>query len=105
MNIYNSNKGVIRRDKCDICVTDKSMCNRCKDNIKYRKVPKISYFTEYIPVCPFGTKDCVSDPAYIKHFYPDWYEEMYGDITPKEAIQKYCAKSPGVYVCYDNEDK
>lgn len=40
----------------------------------------------YKPVCPRGYIDCASDPAYIQQHYPDWYEKLYGDLTPTEAI-------------------
>jgi hypothetical protein len=41
---------------------------------------------DYTPVCPRGYVDCIHDPAYIKHTAPDWYKELYGDLTPAEAI-------------------
>lgn len=95
----------IFQDKCDICVTDKSLCDGCKDNLKYRNVPEISLFTEYIPVCPLGMMDCVYDPAYIKKYCPEFYEDMWGDITPEEAAHLSCASHKDPSECYDDEDK
>ena len=93
-------------DKCDICVADKSLCDNCKDNVKYRNlIPKQSYFALYKPVCPFGLIDCVCDPAYIKHYHPLWYEDLYKDITPEEAAKRACAQYASPDDCYDDEDK
>ena len=93
-------------DKCDICVTDKALCDSCKDNIKYRNlVPNQSFFATYIPVCPLGIKDCISDPAYIKRHYPEWYKDLYGDIPPEEAARRACSGYTYPCECYDDEDK
>lgn len=92
-------------DKCDTCVTDKTLCDQCKDNPKYRNVPKQSFFAEYKPVCPFGMNDCVCDPAYIKHCDPEWYDELYGDIPPEEAVKHDCSRYSDPSECYDDEDK
>lgn len=61
---------------------------------------------EYTPTCRHGRDDCIHDPAYIKATYPEWYAELYGDLTPKEAAQD----SRGCAMCkegelYDDEDK
>ena len=61
------------------------------------------YFKDYIPTCPQGWDDCVCDPAYIKATYPEWYKELYGDMTPEEAAKKHC--DPTDEYCYDDEDK
>ena len=92
-------------DKCNTCVTDKTLCDQCKDNPKYRNVPKQSLFTEYKPVCPFGMVDCVCDPAYIKYNYPEWYKELYGDISPEEVADRRCSRHSDPSECYDDEDK
>lgn len=60
---------------------------------------------EYSPTCKHGFEDCVRDPAYIKATYPNWYKELYGDISPEQA-----AETGGCCACldreqYDNEDK
>ena len=67
---------------------------------------------EYTPVCPRGYTDCVWDPAYIKFHDPEWYEELYGGITPEEAAHKEngcydrVKEDPDMkYYCYDDEDK
>lgn len=67
---------------------------------------------DYTPVCPRGFDDCVWDPAYIKHTDPDCYKELYGDLTPEEAIymrggcnDKYTEDPAMEGYCYDDEDK
>lgn len=94
---------------CDICVADKSKCNDCIDNPKYRDYPKRSMFMGYVPLCPRGHQDCINDPAYIKYHYPKWYKELYGDKTPEEALEE-CLMAveedpEGKFCCYDDEDK
>lgn len=95
---------------CDFCVTDRSECIKCRDNHIYKNVPTQSLYQAYIPTCPRGYKDCIYDPAYIKHHYPWWYKELYGDITPRQASEQSCTKKvredpDEEYYCYDNEDK
>lgn len=31
-----------------------------------------SLMPDYERICPFGEIDCVYDPGYIRHYYPDW---------------------------------
>lgn len=100
--------------KCERCVNDKFWCEQCIDNPIVQQIlknlPKVSKFMNYKPVCPYGYNDCIGDPAYIKYYLPTWYQELYGDITPEEAIIKdSCMK---YYQCneefccyYDDEDK
>lgn len=93
-------------EKCwydDQCVTNRDLCEDCKYHPKYKNVPIWSHFQAYIPVCPLGYKDCVNDPAYIKCYAPDWYKELYGNLTPKEASEKDCYPNEGCR--YDDEDK
>ena len=46
------------------------------------------YVLPYEPVCPFGYTDCINDPAYIKWYHPDWYQDIYGkNIKPDGAIR------------------
>lgn len=98
--------------QCDKCVTDRSLCNGCRHNPKYADYPHKSLFMEYQPVCPRGYVDCVYDPAYIKHHHPEWYKELYGNMTPEDAAHKKgecydkVKKDPDEeYWCYDDEDK
>ena len=103
--------------KCDTCaVNSKHLCKNCVDSPTVQAVlkslPKTSYYSAYIPTCPRGYADCVCDPAYIKFNYPDWYEELYGDITPEEAIhvkngcyERFVKDPNEEYYCYDDEDK
>ena len=92
-------------NKCNRCITDRNLCVGCKDNPAYRVVPNISFYKEYEPVCPFGMTDCVCDPGYINFYYPDWYKEMYDEMTPKQAVEKHCGKYKTPADCYDDEDK
>jgi hypothetical protein len=100
-------------NKCDKCVSDKSLCSHCRDNPEVQKIlaslPKLSFFMNYAPVCPRGYLDCVYDPAYIHFHYPDWYKELYGDKTPEEAAEKCRQKMledpDEENYCYDDEDK
>ena len=66
----------------------------------------------YKPVCPRGYTDCVCDPAYIKYHHPEWYKEMYGDLSPEEAARtedscydRFRKDPDEKYYCYDDEDK
>ena len=94
---------------CEICVAPKECCEHCKDNPKFKDVPKTSKFMAYLPTCPRGYKDCIGDPAYIKFHHPEWYKELYGDKTPYDAAEECrqaVADDPDEeYYCYDNEDK
>ena len=100
-------------NRCDKCVSNKSLCSQCRDNPEVQKIlaslPKLSFFMDYIPVCPRGYLDCVYDPAYIHFHYPDWYKELYGDKIPEEAAEKCrqrMLEDPDEEnYCYDDEDK
>ena len=103
-------------NRCDKCVTDKSLCNQCRDHPEVQKIlltlPKYSQFMYYVPVCPRGYMDCIYDPGYIHFHYSDWYKELYGDLTPDQAIKKEGScldkmdRDPDEkYYCYDDEDK
>ena len=93
--------------KCQICVTDKSLCDECKDNPKYKNVPRRSLFMMYKPTCPFGMNDCIGDPAYCKFYYPKYYEKWYGNLSPEEVIKQSCSSCVecGYPKYYDDEDK
>ena len=107
---------------CDLCIfnetkNNKDICINCKDNPIVQKIisalPKTSFFQSYQPICPRGYSDCVHDPAYIKCFSPERYKELYGDMTPKEAIKSedgcchnYIFSIDNMYCnSYDTEDK
>ena len=107
--------------RCERCIIpkvnkDENLCLNCRDNPIVDRIlmslPRKSHFLEYVAVCPRGFANCINDPAYILHHYPDWYEELYGDKTPLEAIwvENGCMASverdPEMkYYCYDDEDK
>lgn len=42
----------------------------------------------YEAVCPRGYLDCVRDPAYIKYNQPHLYSQLYGDVTPAQAVRE-----------------
>ena len=107
---------------CEFCIfnnalDNKSVCINCRDNPLVQKIlqalPKNSYFQTYQPACPRGYGDCIYDPAYIKCYDPEWYENLYGSLTPEEAImteaeccRNYKDNIENMYCeMYDNEDK
>lgn len=58
---------------------------------------------DYERVCPLGERDCVYDPGYIRHYYPDWWKELGMPTTCSYVItdtdgNQYCNS-------YDDEDK
>lgn len=65
---------------------------------------------DYIPSCPCGFTDCVSDPAYIQKYNPKHWEEL---GMPTSCDDLHYGKSPyeaderGYFYCqwYDDEDK
>ena len=71
--------------------------------------PGMRYAKTYRPTCPYGYEHCVSDPAYIKAYYPDWFEELYGNKTPWQAAREHCdpclEKYPKCCPWFDDEDK
>lgn len=96
-------------EKCKVCVTDKTECIFCPDNPEYVHIKRHSLFQAYVPACPLGYRDCISDPAYIKCYHSEWYKELYGDKIPYEAAEK-CRKRieedpDGFCYNYDDEDK
>ena len=56
----------------------------------------------YEPTCPYGYVNCVSDPAYIREYYPKWWEEL-GMPTECECADEYKEGCSCRY--YDDEDK
>lgn len=59
-----------------------------------------------------GYTDCVNDPAYILYTDPKYYKEVFGDMTPTQAlfVENGCMDSikndpDEKYYCYDDEDK
>lgn len=81
------------------CRNDKSFCEKCSRNEKNKDIQ--DNFKFYIPVCPYGYGDCINDPAHIKRFNPKWYLELYGDVTPEEALKNddscKCCKNGSEY--------
>ena len=97
---------------CEDCALNKTKsCTSCVHNPIFSDVIELyrslkNNQIDYIPTCPRGYIDCVYDPAYIKYHHPDWYKELYGDLTPKDASDIYCKqKIENEEYCYDDEDK
>lgn len=86
--------------RCNKCVAPESLCIKCRENPIYAEIPQYSQFRAYNPVCPRGYTDCASDPAYLKHYHPEWYKTLYGDLTPVQALEVtngcigFCKKRP-----------
>ena len=57
--------------------------------------------------CKFGYADCINDPGYIFAHYPEWYKELYGDMSYEEASKdpNGCAACTEKHFLYDDEDK
>lgn len=89
-------------DICERCISDRSECMGCRHAPQYRDYPSESRFKEFEPTCRLGYDNCISDPAYIKFHYPDWYRDLYGDLTPEEAAKIRCTADQ---CFYDDEDK
>lgn len=71
---------------CDICENKHkdTYCPRCIDNPNFILG---SYYTPYKEVCPKGEWGCPNDPGYILYNFPDKFKELFGDITPEEAVK------------------
>lgn len=61
----------------------------------------------YKPTCKFGWDNCIHDPAYIKATYPEWYERLYGGLSPEAAAkcEGGCTACTEDNCYYDDEDK
>lgn len=71
---------------CDKCLNryKKDMCGHCADNpVNFFRA---SYYTPYLEVCPINEWGCAKDPGFIRYYYPDRYQQLFGDITPSEAL-------------------
>jgi hypothetical protein len=58
---------------------------------------------EYETACPYGYLDCISDPAYIRKYHPQWWIEL-GRPTICECGQRLFDKGKECRY-YDDEDK
>ena len=102
-------------DRCSKCqqTNKEEVCIKCIDNPIYINIPRRSYYIyqPYQPVCPYGYEDCICDPGYIHYYYPDWYKDLYGNLTPKEAVltDRGCMhlynENKEWCKAYDDEDK
>ena len=96
--------------RANTCVNKDVHCDSCT---LQRGVKERAYFyKEYKPLCPRGYSDCIHDPAYLKHYYPEWYKKTYGNKTPEEVLlvengcmQRFKEDPNEEEYCYDDEDK
>ena len=72
---------------CENCLNQhkEELCRKCADNPQI--IPMVSYYTPYLEVCPIKEWGCNNDPGFIKYFFPERYEKLFGNITLKEAIE------------------
>ena len=66
------------------------------------KVKDLTRKPDYIPSCPYGYMDCVSDPAYIRKYNPEWWEKL---GMPTECSQAKYYEEDCSCQWYDDEDK
>ena len=87
------------------CVSDKQLCDKCSRNKKNWDIE--DKFVLYKPACPFGRENCINDPAHIKHFGPNWYKKLYGEVSIEEALSTdgCCCCACDGYEFYDDECK
>jgi hypothetical protein len=66
------------------------------------KIKGLTRKPNYIPSCPYGYTDCVSDPAYIRCYHPERWEKL--DMpTECECADEYEEGCSCRW--YDDEDK
>lgn len=82
------NEDIQETGRCGSCVTDRSMCDTCIENPRYRNITG-SHYAAYIPACPAGYDDCVYDPAHLKAYGPEIYFEAYGDASPEDVVREH----------------
>lgn len=84
------------------CINRDKECYHCQNALPHFR----NFYEWYKPICPLFN-DCIHDPAYIQKIDPQYYKELYGELIPKEAFEKYCAHHLENNDCpyYDDEDK
>lgn len=60
---------------------------------------------QYTPTCPFGYNDCISDPAYIRTYHPEWWIELGRPTQCGSEYNQEEADAMGWCQYYDDEDK
>ena len=67
-----------------------------------RRASNILYKLPYIPTCPYGYTDCISDPAYIRCYHSERWEKlgMPTECSSAKYYEKACSCK-----WYDDEDK
>ena len=62
------------------------------------------FFPEEYPItCPYGYDGCISDPAYIRKYHPEWWIELGRPTICSCGQELYDAEKECPY--YDDEDK
>lgn len=63
-----------------------------------QNLKETKYSPYYDMYCPYGYAGCIQK-------YPEWYKELYGNMSPEEAAQKVCLSYCKDGSDYDDEDK
>ena len=74
--------------QCENCVAERCSCPICIYN-PLNKIARDEDRENREFKCPRGNKTCVSDPAFIKENYPEWYELIF---KTKDASEFMCDK-------------
>lgn len=62
------------------------------------------FFPEDYPItCPYGYDGCISDPAYIRKYHPEWWIELGRPTVCSCGKELYAQQKECPY--YDDEDK
>ena len=62
------------------------------------------FFPEEYPItCPYGYNGCISDPAYIRKYHPEWWIKLGRPTTCKCGEELFAQGKDCPY--YDDEDK
>lgn len=70
-----------------------------------RDLKETDYSLDYHMYCPYKYAGCIHDPGYIFSECPNWYKELYGDMSPEEVARTECLKYCKDGSDYDDEDK
>ncbi len=109
-------------EKCEVPI-ETLLAYMCAELAHQREIPKQMYWIamgstvgrmeyelkRYLPeepyehTCPYGYKDCISDPAYIRWNHPEWWIEL-GRPTQCSCAANYNEDEDWCKY-YDDEDK
>ena len=71
---------------CETCLNQHKpqVCLKCLHNPNFGHLG--SYYTPYYELCPDKQWNCPEDPGYMSYWYPEKFKELFGDISPREAL-------------------